>query len=183
MIVDDNDGDDEPRKKAMTTPGPPPGVAAVVEEAEKEEVEDYSFERLMDLAIELDLVAPATPNLTEEDRQDLALFDQLTQAQAQIQRIKGVEAEVVESETWNYDAAIQLGTLATTLKEIPFSSRPVLFDLPPTPSDPPPSKKGKKRAEGNSTKQAIYNVFSENASQAWFGPTSERIYLSLIIVY
>ena len=173
----------EPVEEEMTTPDSPSAVAAVEEEAEKEDEKEYSLERLMELAIDLDLVAPPTPILTEEDRQDLALFDRLTQAQAQIEQVKGIEAEVVESETWNYDAAIQLGTLATTLKKIPFASRPALFDLRPTASDPPPSKKGKERAEGHSKKRAIYHMLPKNASQAWFGPTSEHIYLSHIIPY
>ena len=96
----------------------------------------------------------------------MALFDRLTQAQAQIEQVKAVEAEIVEREMWNYDAAIQLGTLATTLKKIPFTSRAELFNLRPTSSDPPSLRKGKECAGGNSTKQAIYHMLPEKASKA-----------------
>ena len=75
------------------------------------------------LALNLDLISPETSLLSEEDRKDLALFDKLTQVQAQSERILGVEREVVEAEKWNIDTTIQLLELSNLTSDIPFATR------------------------------------------------------------
>ena len=123
MIVDDNRRGKEYPEGRDINPVVPQGAPVQTAETASEEMaeqedkgeDDLNLERLIELTNELDIVAPQSTQLTKEDRQDLALFDRLTQAQAQIEQVKAVEAEIVDRETWNYDAAIQLGTLATTL--------------------------------------------------------------------
>lgn len=113
-------------------------------------------------AVKMDLITPQSPHLTEEDRVDLALFDQLIQTQAQVQRAMGVETEIVETEKWNVDTVQQLLHMSKDMLDIPFPKRAELFDLHPTCGDrtsspgPPPGK-GKKREAKKPFKRSIYH--------------------------
>jgi hypothetical protein len=70
--------------------------------------------------------------LSEVDRQDLEHIDKLTQTQLQLERLKDIEAEIVETEKWNHDAAKDLLDLALKENRIPLPTRSELFDLRPT---------------------------------------------------
>jgi hypothetical protein len=70
--------------------------------------------------------------LSEVDRQDLEHIDKLTQTQLQMERLKDIEAEIVETEKWNHDAARDLLDLVLKEKRIPLQTRSELFDLRPT---------------------------------------------------
>jgi hypothetical protein len=87
---------------------------------------------LMGLAIHLELISPESPLLSAEDRQDLALLDQLTQSQCRLQQVLGLETEIAATEKWNFDAVIQLLELADKISDIPFASGTELLDLDPS---------------------------------------------------
>jgi hypothetical protein len=109
-----------------------------------------STERLNVLAMDLGLTsAKNTPSLTEDDRVDLGTFDELTRCQALIHQVLGVEEEIVNKETWNYDTSLQLSTLARLGNKIPFR-RPV-GSMPM--SAPSASAKGKERAWSDTEKR------------------------------
>jgi hypothetical protein len=102
---------------------------------------------LMGLAIHLKLISPESPLLSAEDRQDLALLDQLTQSQSRLQQVLGLETEIAVTEKWNFDAVVQLLDLANNISDIPFASGTELLALEPSSaaeSGPPGmSSKGK----------------------------------------
>jgi hypothetical protein len=103
------------------------------------------------LAIHLELISPESPLLSAEDRQDLALLDQLMQSQSRLQQVLGLETEIVVKEKWNFDAVVQLLDLANNISDIPFASGTELLALEPSlaaESGPPGmSSKGKGRQE------------------------------------
>src|SRR5258705_10669033 len=111
-----------PRESDIRAPEPQPWVP-LRSQAEKDE--------LTALADTLHL----SERILEETAIDkLDHFNQLTKAQAQIERLVDIETERVESSKWNHDAAVQLILLTQSGKRIPFGTRLDLFDLNPTAS-------------------------------------------------
>ena len=126
---------------------------------------DDETDRLIATAMELNIITPETPLLSDQDWADLALFLKLTQAQAQLQRILGMERQVVETEKWNFDGVIQLLELAQLTGSIPFGTRSQLFDLKPT-----SGAKGEGHAKDNVGKKSIYHMLPAQAKVKWAGP-------------
>ena len=79
---------------------------------------------------------------SKEDMQDLEHIDRLTQAQMQLERLKDIEAEIVDTQRWNHDASKELLNLALKGKRIPFETRREMYDLLPTANDLPASTSG-----------------------------------------
>ena len=125
---------------------------------------DDETDRLMAIALDLSLISPETPLLSDQDRTDLAQFFKLTQAQAQLQRILGLERQVVETEKWNLDGVIQLLELTRITDSIPFATREQLFNLKPT-----SAAKGKGRATDKAGKKSIYHMLPDQAKVKWAG--------------
>lgn len=122
---------------------------------------------------------------------DLEQIEQLTQIQSQLERLKDIKGEIVESERWNHEAAKELLKLALKTGHIPFESCANAFDLHPTandgnqshPLDPSTPKKtgmttklgqtstkGKEWATGQPMmKRAIYHLLSDMAKESWLG--------------
>lgn len=117
--------------------------------------------------------------LSAADIDDLQRIDQLTQAESQIERLKEIEGQTVETEKWNHDCVVELLSLSLTQHEIPFGRREELFDLLPTADDPPPSteattnagssRKGKETAQ----KRSLYHHLPTEVKEAWLGKQSE----------
>lgn len=141
---------------------------------------------LMDLALHLNLLSPATPPLSEEDRHDLALLDKLTQTHTRLQQVLALETEIVETEKWNFDAVTQLLDLAKRISRIPFASRSAIFDLEPTAAEPESSalpglaSKGKGRLkEEVPKKKSVYHMIPNDARKGWAGSSGEIFLLPL----
>jgi hypothetical protein len=133
---------------------------------------------LRDLALQLDLISPETPLLSEEERLDLAMLDRLTQTQTKLQQVLAVETETAATERWNFDAVTQLLKLANQMSTIPFSNRSELFDLEPTSAEsrsaPTGSaSKGKGRLEEGPKKRSLYHMLPKEARRAWAGSSGE----------
>ena len=158
------------KEKAPDSSNPPP-------RSEDNIKNEAKVKYLESLALDLDLISPDTPALSEEDRQDLAMFDQLTRAQTQIMQTMGVESEVVEQETWNHDVAQQLIRLARCIKNIPFGTSSELFDLRPTePAEEfktprnSASKKGKeKERKPEERRRSVFNLLPSSTEDTWLG--------------
>jgi hypothetical protein len=141
---------------------------------------------LMDLALHLNLLSPATPPLSEEDRHDLALLDKLTQTHTRLQQVLALETEIVATEKWNFDAVTQLLDLAKRISRIPFASRSEIFDLEPTAAEPESSalpglaSKGKGRLkEEVPKKKSVYHMIPDDARKGWAGSSGEIFLLPL----
>ena len=154
-----------PRESDIRAPEPQPWVP-LRSQAEKDE-----------LAALADTLHLSERILEETAIDKLDHFNQLTKAQAQIERLVDIETERVESSKWNHDAAVQLISLTQSGKRIPFGTRLDLFDLNPTASQR--SSKGKERAgrksskgkerivEENVPKRSIYNLLPWEAKESW----------------
>jgi hypothetical protein len=137
------------------------------------------------LALDLDLISPENPLLSQQDRVDLAVFDQLTRSQAQIHQLLGVEVGIVDEQTWNHNATIQLINLAQASERIPFGRSSDLFDLNPTGfgldglhferSPLSASRKGKEKMEkpamevSTGGQRSVFNFCLEDVKEAWLG--------------
>jgi len=122
------------------------------------------------LALDLNIISPESPLLTDEDRKDLYLFDELTRAQIQINQILGVEAEIVEQETWNHDTSDQLYSLSQSTQSVPFGTSSKLFGqqqadlatksgiMEPLPSS---SRKGKEKEVQPASRMGMKKEVSE----------------------
>ena len=139
---------------------------------------------LMGLALQLDLISPETPLLSEEDRHDLALLDSLTQTHTRVQQVLGLETEIMVTERWNFEAARELLKLANNISSIPFGTRTELFDLEPTRAESgsapgPSAAKGKSRLEGGPKKRSLYHMLPHESKAAWAGSVGEVPFFSL----
>ena len=92
---------------------------------------DSKSDLLMGLALHLNLISSENPLLSAEDRQDLALLDQLTQTHTQVEQVLGLETEMAATEQWNFEAVVQLIDLATNLGDIPFTGKTQVPDQDP----------------------------------------------------
>jgi hypothetical protein len=138
---------------------------------------------LLDLASQLDLITPKTPLLSAEDRLDLALLDKLTQIHTRLQQVLGLETEIADTETWNFNAATQLLSLANQISRIPFYGRTEVFDLEPTSvaqSAPAASSaKGKGRLEDEPKKRSIYHMLPDLARKTWAGSSKLIVFTGI----
>jgi hypothetical protein len=129
--------------------------------------------------------------MSDKDVEDMDWIDQLTVAQAQIERLTNLENETVEREKWNHDVAEELIALSLARGEIPFDKRTDLFDLWPTAEDSPPSsprgmaatsshaRKGKEcTVDERRPKRSIYQLLPTEAKEAWLGGRGAYMRLS-----
>src|SRR5258708_9702336 len=154
-----------PRESDIRAPEPQPWVP-LRSQAEKDE-----------LAALADTLHLSERILEETAIDKLDHFNQLTKAQAQIERLVDIETERVESSKWNHDAAVQLISLTQSGKRIPFGTTLDLFDLNPTASQPSSkgrevacrkTSKGKKRVVAEHLpKRSIYNLLPSEAKDSW----------------
>jgi hypothetical protein len=77
------------------------------------------LERLVSILDDMHL-PDITP--TKIDVDDLELVDRLTQAQNELERLKDLEAEIVNTSKWNHDASEELLSLTLKAKRIPFGT-------------------------------------------------------------
>jgi hypothetical protein len=131
---------------------------------------------LQELALEVGL--HRSP-LTDQDIEDLERIDLLTHAESQIERLKDIEVENVETGKWNHDCSVELIALALAKNSMPFGSREELYDLRPTADDPPPSsaatgKAGDRKGKGKEKKRAIYHLLPTDSKESWLGKPGER---------
>jgi hypothetical protein len=123
----------------------------------------------------------------EELMDDLDLFNQITQGQAELERLSDIEAEILETQKWNYDAAVQLLNVAVGANNIPFGTRAELFDLKPTAEEEISKKrkrKGKEKekeddgTEAGGSKRAIFNLSPEAGKPFWCGSPNREFNLN-----
>jgi len=84
---------------------------------------------------------------SKADIKDLESIDQLTQTEIKLERLMDMEAEIVETQIWNHDAAQDLIDLSLKGNCIPFETCPEMFDLHPTANNESISKCKGKTAE------------------------------------
>lgn len=130
------------------------------------------------LAVQLDLISPETPLLSEEDRHDLALLDKLTQTHTRLEQVKGLETEIAATEKWNFDAVVQLLDLAKAMNDIPFEGQTELFDLETTGAGSAATptgllSKGKGRLDEGPRKTSLDDLLSDVAKGGLAGSTGE----------
>jgi hypothetical protein len=142
------------------------------------------------LALDLDLISPRTPLLSDEERNDLGLLDILSRSQVQTIQLLGVETEMCEQESWNHDVSVQLGRLSDSTKKVPFCTSSELFDLRPT--EPPAefsdeiptfsaSEKGKqKETHPGERHRSIFNFLPADTREAWLGEGNGTISSKII---
>ena len=106
-------------------------VEMATDPTEQSNTDDKS-DPLMGLALHLNLISSENPLLSAEDRQDLALLDQLTQTHTQVEQVLGLETEMAATEQWNFEAVVQLIDLATNLADIPFTGKTQVHDQDPS---------------------------------------------------
>lgn len=165
----------DPALRHASGSGPSPKRKDKKKKGNQERRSKEELERIVSILDELDL-----PNITptKGDLDDLELIDNLTQAQNGLERLKDIEAEIVNNSKWNHDAAEALLGLTSKAKKIPFGTRAELFDLVPTveqviqePSiGQGPSKistKGKEREANPSQRRSIYNVLPADGEDTW----------------
>ena len=126
-------------------------------------------EHLYVLAKELDLVGPNLPELSAQDIGDLTVLDHLTRTSARTEQLLAARAELTERVAWNYEAALQLGTLTTRLGDIPFKPLP----------EPAATSKGKERARPK--KLSILGINSEDAEEAWDNHSEPSLTILIIL--
>jgi hypothetical protein len=136
-----------PNSKSAAVDAPSSSQGGPSSSQHDKETATKNTERLNVLAMDLGLTsAENTPSLSEEDRVDLATFDELTRCQALIQHVLGIVENSVDTQTWNCDTSTQLATLARLGNKIPFGTPGEKTASTPT-SAPlaPASAKGKER--------------------------------------
>jgi len=133
---------------------------------------DDETNHLMAITLDLSLISPETPLLSDQDWTDLAQFFKLTQAQVQLQQILGLEWQVVETEKWNLDGVIQLLELTRITDSIPFATREQLFNLKPI-----SAAKGKECAMDKAGKKSIYHMLPNQAKAGSMRKFSNRLCL------
>ena len=91
-----------------------------------------------------------------------------------LQSLIAIEQEIVESETWNFDASILLSILADRLGKIPFDIPDNLYDLKPTGEDDPSEQnKDKEKSSGegiprSTLKRAVFHLDPEKFQDTWW---------------
>ena len=150
----------------------------IPKEKKKRKQPKEQLDRLVSILDDMDL-PDITP--TKVDLDDLELLNNLIQAQNELERLKDIEAEIVNTSKWNHDASEALLSLSSKAKRIPYGTRSELFDLRPTgrpdrkelgtgqASTSKTSTKGKEREAnpGPPAKRSIYNLLPVDAEDTW----------------
>jgi hypothetical protein len=125
-----------------------------------------------------DIGLPAL-KITKADVKTLEQIQQVTQVQCQLERLKDVEAEIVEREKWNYDASAELFKLARRTNRMPFKTRAQVLEgasAVDSKNKGRPTPKGKERAlaeEDLDSKRAIYRLLPLGATDSLSGKSGK----------
>jgi hypothetical protein len=121
--------------------------------------------------------------MSKTDVEQLQHLQHLNQAQMQLERLKDIEAEIIEREKWNHDASKALLELTLKRGRIPFESRGEGFDFRPTQPEgnvdgrnisAESSAKGKQRAEEQpDRRRAIDQLLPADGKKSWLGKLSK----------
>jgi len=138
-----------------------------------------------------DLGYPEIKPEEEDFLDDLDLYNQITQGQAEVERLSDIETEILETQMWNHDAGVQLLNVALGANDIPFGTRAELFNLKPTAEQETSKKwkgKGKEKeketetetegTEAGGNKRAIFNLSPEVGKPFWCGSPNREFYLN-----
>lgn len=125
------------------------------------------------LANTLDPFTPDNTTLSDDDKADLMVFDLLNQSKARLEQLIAVEVENTETETWNYEAAVQMGNLTQVMGKMPFGASSELFQLQGTAGGKGPSRKGKEREVPQ--KRSIFHMNPKDSKAAWLGKEGEQV--------
>jgi hypothetical protein len=133
-------------------------------------------DHLASLAVDVGILTAENPQLDQSDIEDLALVEALRGTISYLDRSLSIEREVIESESWNYDAAVELIQLSRKLGHIPFGGgTDALFDIVPsfesealrTATSPK-----ERRVRGGTTSHAprtLFNLHPKDSMDAWLG--------------
>jgi hypothetical protein len=168
---------EEMAMRAATQDPEPPSSVLPTEPAQAEEVQqppptsgDEVIWNRLAKALEIDHQA-----LSDDDKVDLMTFELLNQSQARVERLIGLEVEKTESETWNYEAAVQMLALTQSLGKMPFGPASEILDLQPTAGGAAASRKGKeKEVEG---KCSVFYMNPKDSKVAWLGNKGEPFFI------
>jgi hypothetical protein len=137
---------------------------------------------LLPTALVPDMSTLLHPELVGDNLHDHTVFSQLTSSQIMVQRLLALEAEVVERESWNFDASAKLIEVADEMGRIPFGTASEIFDLQPTMT----SAKGKERAAEQppqgEEKRSIFHLFPKDAKASWVRtPGKSSVFISILL--
>ena len=120
-----------------------------------------------------DLEDPADPSASEVQQ----ALREITNLKQRLQSFIAVEEEIVESETWNFDASVFLSIFADKLGGIPFGTPADFYDMNPT-SDGMPIGKGKEKDIGQGSpkpvKRAVLNLDPKVFQDSWWATSLRK---------
>ena len=146
-------------------------------------------DHLAALASDIGVLTPEHPSLTSEELDDLAIVNGLTGTISYLERMWSVEREVVESEAWNYDTAVELIELGKRLRRIPYGGETSkLFDVKPSfRSFPAALSKGKQRetpsnpAPSHPQLRSVFNLHPKQSMDSWLGAIPGKSQLPFLL--
>ena len=90
-------------------------------------------DHLASLATDIGALRSDRRHLSQKEVDDLATVKALNGSMAYLERVLGIEQEVVEAESWNFDTSVELLELGKRLRRIPFGGETAkLFDVRPS---------------------------------------------------
>ena len=106
---------------------------------------------------------------------------EITNLKERLQSLIAVEEEIVEAETWNFDASVMLSMYADKLGGIPFGTTADFYDMKPTYEDLPSQHKGKGKerdfGQASSPKpetRAVLNLDPKVCQDSWWATSLRK---------
>lgn len=106
---------------------------------------------------------------------------EIVNLQQRLQSLVAIEAEIVETETWNFDASVLLSIVADQLGGIPFGTPQDFYDLQPTYEEKPSQCKGKGKEKDStgetspqSAKRALLHVDPKQFQDSWWATSLRK---------
>ena len=106
---------------------------------------------------------------------------EITNLKERLQSLIAIEGEIVETESWNFDASVMLSLYANKLGGIPFGTAADFYDMKPTCEDLPSQQegKGKDRDLVQATspkpgKRAVLNLDPKEFQDSWWATSFRK---------
>jgi len=119
------------------------------------------------------------PNARSPEVQEV--LAEITHLKERLQSLIAVEEEIVEAETWNFDASVMLSMYADKLGGIPFGTAADFYDMKPTSADLPSQNqaKGKEWDFGQATSpkpetRAVLNLDPKVSQDSWWATSLRK---------
>jgi len=119
------------------------------------------------------------PNARSREVQEV--LAEITNLKERLESLIAVEEEIVEAETWNFDASVMLSMYADKLGGIPFGTTTDFYDMKPTDEDLPSQQegKGKERDFGQASPpkpetRAVLNLDPKVCQDSWWATSLRK---------